>query len=190
MLAASVAAAVLGGACTSGLGLAGTADAPAPTGPADAAPGGGPAATSAPVPGAADVPAPAPDPASVPGAERFGVAATDGFCDAAPKVASAFVGLFSSVYAGQGPALQAQVESAVVAIDVLRSVAPEATRSELDASRAFLSRLHDVLADSGWSLEAAAQANRDFFGGPEPDAGFAAMTSVMQAISATCGFTP
>lgn len=187
-LALVVAAVIAAGGCTSGLGLArGDQDAPAtPAGETttQAATANAPASAA---PAGPEVPPPAPDPASVPGADRFGVVATDDFCSAAIKVASAFVGLFNSVYAGQGPELQDQVESALVGIDVLRTVAPGDVAASLDASRSFLSRFRDVLAGSGWNLQAAAQGNPEFFGGSEPDAGFAAMTAVTEAVDSRCG---
>lgn len=183
LIAACTAVALLGGGCTPGLQLAGSDD-------VDGGRGVDSATTTGPAPVTSGVPPPAPDPASVPGAEQLGIVASDGFCDAAPKVASGFTGLFDSAYAAQGPNLQAQLESALVGVDVLRSVAPEAARADLDESRSFLAQFRDVLAGSGWNLETAAASHRDFFAGPEPDAGFAAMTSVVETITTTCGITP
>lgn len=183
-------AALLTGACAAGFGPARDDPAVAPPAadgsdvrPAPDAPDASPPPA---IPGSG-VPAPASDPAAVAGADRFGVVATDDFCSAAPKVATAFEGLFSSVYAGQGSELQAQVESTLVGIDVLRAVAPDDVAADLDTSRAFLARFHEILTQAGWSLQAAAQAHPEFFGGSEPDAGFAALTSVTQAINVHCG---
>lgn len=194
LLAACLVAAAIGGSCTGGLALAGSESAshaaaePGPTGTGD---GEVASTAAAPLPGGtAGIPAPAPDPASVPGAEQFGISADDDFCRAAPKVASAFVGLFDAAYARQGPELKAQIESALVAIDVLRSVAPDPVRADLDRSRMFLSRFAEVLADSQWSLADAAERHRDFFAGPDPAEGFAAMTAATGAISTACGISP
>lgn len=180
------------GACASGFGSASDRSTPGPASPDARATvpystGSGPAGSS---PAADAVAPPAPNPAAVPGADRFGVTGSEDFCTAATKVSTALVGLFDSVYAGQGRELQDQVESTLIAIDVLRSVAPAEPMGDLDASRVFLSRFRDVLAESGWSLEAAAQGHPDFFAGAEPDAGFAALTAVVQDVSTRCGVTP
>lgn len=186
---------VLLSGCASGFGLAGdTAGPPAPGARTETGDHTGPPpgpSTGVPTTAAgAEAPPPAADAASVPGADRFGVTAGDDFCSAAPKVAGGFVGIFDAFYAAQGPELQAQIEDALVAVDVLRSVAPEATRADLDESRRFLSQLQETLAASGWDLAAAASAHPDFFGGNVPDAGFAAMTGVTAAIAQQCGLTP
>lgn len=196
-VAAIAAATVLLSGCASGFGLATDAGQPPPRGagtgteegsasPSGTGAGAGTATTGA---GAATAPPAAADPGAVPGAERFGVTAADDFCGVAPKVAGGFVGIFDAVYSAQAPGLQAQVDDALVAVDVLRSVAPDQTRADLDASRLFLSRFREVLAASGWDLAAAAAAHPEFFGG-EADVGFAAMTAVIESIAQQCGLTP
>jgi hypothetical protein len=129
------------------------------------------------------------NPADVPGAERLGISPADNLCAAAPKIAASLVGVLDAAYAHDPARLQTQVEDATVGSQVLRAVAPADLQPDVEAAASFLASFRDHLVAFGFDLDAASRADPAFFGGPDADSGFRAITATLAGLEQACGVT-